>query len=296
MFLLLSTALAAEGPLEVTGGEVLFHASDLRGPLDPYNFGVRVGDDDMLAAYKTLNRQRKAVAFTGWIGGGVMVYGGLGAMVLGAFEGSPVLIMAGLGAAGVGATGIVVGSVAHGVLGNQLDEYDRWWTYDQAVALADTHNAALGMDFAEASAIEIVDQGNGFAAYDSAGRLDAGDFADRVGDSATYAKWNAVRLSCNGVGWAGFGVGMYGLSIFGGEVMGDLVSGVAPELVPGLIVLGAITGALGGPLLVYGSKVLYNDVSRWYDRDEAEGWAAGPQREARGPEVEIHPTALVVRW
>ena len=158
MFLLLSTALAAEGPLAVTGGEVLFHASDLRGPLDPYNFGVRVGDDDMLAAYKTLNRQRKAV------------------------------------------------------------------------------------------------------------------------------------------GWAGFGVGMYGLSIFGGEVMGDLVSGVAPELVPGLIVLGAITGALGGPLLVYGSKVLYNDVSRWYDRDEAEGWAAGPQREARGPEVEIHPTALVVRW
>ena len=296
MFLLLSAALAAEGPVMVTGDSFEFQASDVRGPLDPYNFGSRVGDDDMLLAYKTLNRQRRLVGLSGWVGGGALVYGGLVALVVGAFDLNPVVAFGGLGAAGLGATGLLVGSVAHVVLGNQLDDFERWWSYDEAVALAEEHNAALGIGFVEGQQIEILDLGVDFAAYDSGGRLTAGEFADRVGDRSTYSKWNATRLICNGVGWAAFGTGVYGLTTFGGGVVFDLVNGATPGLVPGLVVLASITGALGGPVLVYGSKLLYNDVSRWYDRDEAEVWSAGPQREVRGPEVEIHPTALVVRW
>lgn len=275
-----------------------FKVNTLRGPVGPYAFGRMVGDDDMVALYKRSNRLRKTIDITGWVGGGVCIYGGLVGVMMGGFGDSPELMLMGAGLGGTGVLAITLASVNHGMWGNRLDDYGTFWTYDEAVALVDEYNAALGENYRPPSdEVDILDVGTSFAAYGRDGRLTPGEFARQVGDNETYRLWNTARLTFNITGWAGFGIGVYLSALFMPEALMDMGNGRLPDAGAGLAALTGATLLIGGPVVVYGTKLVYNDLSRYYSRDDAQRWAdsAGPQTR-QGPEVELYPTAVVVRW
>ena len=298
MLWLTMAALAAEAPLEVEGMPESFWVNDPRGrQMSPRQFAKTVGDDDVHALYRRSLALRYAIDVTGWVGGGALVYAGLWGSVGGAVLGSPQLAGIGLGTMGTGGLTIALATVNHIMWGRRLDDYSSFYSYEQVVALVDAHNEASGHTTVGGSnRIDVFPYGSSIAADIGDDRLTPGEFAEAVGDPDTYRLWSRVRLSCNLVGWTSFGVGAYLTMMDAEQALLDLAAGQMTLEV----FLGAsgVTLAVVGPLIVYGTKFLYNDLGRYYTLDEAAYLATGVRAAApkTGPEVELYPTAVVVRW
>ena len=291
-------ALAAEGPLEVEGMPETFWVNDPRGKkMSPRQFAETVGDEDVYALYRRSIGLRYAIDITGWVGGGALLYGGLYGAVVGATWNSSPLIGFSLSAMGTGGLTIALASVNHIRWGRRLADYSSFYSYEQVVARVDAHNEGYpNTVVTDWNTIDVVPGGDSIAAYVGDQRLTPGEFAKAVGDPATYRAWNGVRIGCNLVGWTSFGVGIYLTSLFADPAVGDLIDGrlTGPLLLGG----SGVVLAVMGPLIVYGTKLLYNDLGRYYTLDEAADLATGVRAAApkTGPEVELYPTAVVVRW
>jgi len=298
MLLLTMAALAAEGPLEVEGMPGTFWVNDPRGEkVSPRQFAKTVGDEDVSALYRRSLGLRYTIDVTGWVGGGALLYVGLLGTVAGAALGSPPVTGIGVGAMGTGGLTIALASVNHIMWGRRLDDYSSFYSYEQVVALVDAHNEASGYTTVVGSdRIDVFPYRSSIAAYVGEDRMTPGEFAQAVGDPATYRLWNGLRVSCNLVGWTAFGVGGALLMVGADQALFDLAEGQMTMEVF-LASLGG-TLAVAGPLIVYGTKVFYNDLGRYYTLDEAADLATGVRAAApkAGPEVELYPTAVVVRW
>ena len=295
--LTLGAALAAEGPLQVEGMPTHYRVEDADGAIEPWEFANVTGDDEVIELYRRSNSLRKTIAVTGWVGGGVLAYAGLVGIVLGGTSGSPPLMGLGLMAGMAGFTTIGLGTVNQVAWGRRLDDYETWWTYDEAMALAEAYNATLTVEPEELDQLSILESPRGFMAADRHGRLNTGEFAERVGDRATYLRWNSIRVACNITGWTAFGVGLVMASNTLPMALDDLGRGQVPDPLIGTLALLGTGALIGGPLFVYGSKLVYNDVNRFYTRDEAETWVRAPLVSVDPKvHVEVYPTALVMRW
>ena len=290
-------AWAAEGPLVVDGMPSHYAVSDARGEVSPWDFANTTGDTEVIELYRRSNSLRKTISITGYVGGGSLAYVGLLGMVFGAVDSSPALAGIGFTAGAAGLTTIGLAAVNQVSWGRRLDDYETWWTLDEAVALAEAYNAGLDVTVASARDIHIQDAPGGFEAVDAGGRLDAGEFASRVGDTTTYRQWNTLRVACNATGWTAFGVGLVMASNSLPAALTDLGNGQVPDPVVGSLALLGVGALFGGPLFVYGTKLFYNDLDRYYSREEAEAWAADARAELRPRvQVEVYPSALVMRW
>ncbi len=297
MLLLLASALAAEGPLEVEGMPEHYEVHSLRGPVDPWTFAKQVGDEEAIALYRRSNRLRKTISLVGWVGGGASMYMGLGGFLIGGLSGSPWVMLIGAGVVMTGAGTIAIATTSHLMWGRRLEDYESWWTYEQAVALTEAYNMGPGVEFEQESRIEILDHGLGFGAFDGEGRLNTGEFAERVGDSATYRRWNAARVGFNILGWSTMTLGLYCLQLSLPEVTLALNQGWTPDLATGSLALFGLGALVGGPTIVYGTKLLYNDLEQFYTRDQAEEWVRNAQPVSRSRvEVDVYPMAMVLRW
>jgi len=297
MLLMLAGALAAEGPLEVEGMPEHYGVQSLRGPVAPWAFANQIDDEEVIALYRRSNRLRKTISVVGWSGGGAAIYLGLGGFLVGGLAGSPPVMLIGASLSLTGAGTIGLATASHIMWGRRLGRYESWWTYDEAVELTTAYNARIGVDYEGGEAIEILDDALGFAAFDAEGRLNTGDFAERVGDQVTYRKWNGARRSFNILGWTTMGVGLYCLGRAAPEVLPDLSDGQVPDLLMGGVALFGLGATVAGPTIVYGSKVFYNDLNRFYTREEAEEWVRASQPVSRARvEMDLYPMAMAVRW